>query len=312
MEKTSRIGVVVPCYRVSETIEKVLRGIPDWADRIYVVDDACPEQSGRLAEAMGLSRVTVLYHETNLGVGGAVITGYRKALEDGCEIIVKVDGDDQMDPAYLPALVEPLLAGRADYTKGNRFVDFKALRRMPKIRLFGNNLLSFLEKAYSGYWTIMDPTNGYTAIHRRVLEKLEPEKLAKDYFFESHMLLHLNLVGGVVEDVPIPARYGSENSSLKIGNVLLHFPGRLLCGLIRRLLLNYFIYNFNMASVYLLIGIPMLLWSLLFGTVKWVESLQEGVAQPTGTIILAALPLILSVELLLQAINIDIQSVPKR
>ncbi len=312
MENTKSIAVVVPCYRVLNTVELVLRSIPDIVSRIFVVDDACPDHSGDFVEKLALDRVTVLFHEQNLGVGGAVMTGYQKALEAGFDIVIKVDGDGQMDPAYIPSLIEPLITDQADYTKGNRFVDFKALRTMPKIRLFGNNMLSFLEKVYSGYWDVMDPTNGYTAIHRRVLEKLELNKIAKGYFFESHMLLHLNLISAVVKDIPIPARYADENSSLNIGKTLLRFPPKLIRGLCKRIFLKYFIYDFNMASVYLLLGIPMLFWSLIFGIIKWAESISQDTPQTAGTIILAALPLILAVEMLLQAINIDIQSVPKR
>jgi glycosyltransferase involved in cell wall biosynthesis len=303
-----KIAVVIPCYRVTDTIERVIVTLPDTVDHIIVVDDACPSGSGKVAESVGLEKVCVIYHESNQGVGGAVMTGYQKALELGCDIAVKVDGDGQMDPHYIPALIEPLLKNNADYTKGNRFYDFQALRSMPKMRLFGNNALSFMEKLFSGYWSIMDPTNGYTAIHRRVLEKLNFHKIAKGYFFESHMLLNLNLVNAVVRDVPIPARYGSETSSLSVRKTLIEFPPRLLYGLCKRIFFKYFIYDFNMASVYLLLGIPLFLWGFVFGLFQWIDSSLSGVPKSAGTIMLAALPLILSVEMLLQAINIDIHS----
>lgn len=312
MQTEAKIAVVIPCYRVAETIRNVVLGLPETVDHILVVDDACPEQSGRAAEEAGRAEVTVLYHAENQGVGGAVMTGYHKAMELGCEVVVKVDGDGQMDPAYLPALVSPLLTDQADYTKGNRFVDFQALRSMPKIRLFGNNVLSFLEKLFSGYWNLMDPTNGYTAIHRRTLEKLDLSRIAKGYFFESHMLLHLNLINAVVRDVPIPARYGTENSSLNIGKTLLHFPSRLIGGLFKRIFLKYFIYDFNMASVYLVLGVPLFLWGFGFGLFHWIDSAFSGEAKTAGTIMVSALPLIVSVEMLLQAINIDIHNVPKK
>jgi dolichol-phosphate mannosyltransferase len=248
MSDYTKIAVVIPCYRVSKTITDVIRGIPDFVHHIIVVDDYCPEGSGKAAQQTGRENLTVLFREKNGGVGAAVMTGYRKALELGCDIAVKMDGDGQMDPAYLPALIEPLVSNKADYTKGNRFVDFTALRSMPWPRLFGNNVLSFLEKVYSGYWNIMDPTNGYTAIHRRVLDKLDFSKIAKHYFFESHMLLHLYLLNAVIRDIPIPARYGDENSSLSIKKILWQFPYRLLGGLFKRVFLRYFIYDFNMAS----------------------------------------------------------------
>lgn len=312
MEKENTVAVVIPCYRAASTVCDVIESIPASVDYILVVDDACPEGSGKKAQEMSRDGVIVLTHSKNQGVGGAVMTGYRRALELGCGIVVKMDGDGQMDPLFLPELIKPLLQNDADYTKGNRFVDFKALRTMPKVRLFGNNILSFLEKVFSGYWNVMDPTNGYTAIHRRVLEKLDLSKIAQGYFFESHMLLHLNLVHAVVQDIPIPARYGAENSSLNIAKTLLHFPSRLIKGLFKRIFLKYFIYDFNMASVYLLLGVPLFFWGIGFGVFHWIDSSLSGNPKTAGTIMVAALPLIVSVEMLLQAVNIDIQNTPKK
>jgi len=312
MERTSTIGVVIPCYRVAPTIRDVITTLPNVVDYIIIVDDACPDNSWKIVSDLKSDKILFFHHENNQGVGGAVITGYRKALELGCDIVIKVDGDGQMDPKYIPDLIRPLVEDEADYTKGNRFIDFHALRSMPKIRLIGNNVLSFLEKLVSGYWGIMDPTNGYTAIHRRVLSELNLKKIAKGYFFESHMLLHLNLVNAVVNDIPIPARYGDEMSSLKIGRSLIQFPPRLFYGLLKRIFFKYFIYDFNMASVYLLLGVPLFLWGVIFGACEWIDSFFSNEAKTAGTIMVAALPLILSVEMLLQAINIDIQNTPGR
>ena len=183
-----KIAVVIPSYKVSKHIENVTESLPDFIDHIIIIDDACPESSGKIAEQLKNEKTTVIFHSKNQGVGGAVISGYKKSLELGCDITVKVDGDGQMNPAYIQALIEPLITGKADFTKGNRFRDLKALRAMPKIRLIGNNALSFLEKSYSGYWGIMDPTNGFTAIHKTTLQKLDLSKIARDYFFESNML----------------------------------------------------------------------------------------------------------------------------
>lgn len=305
-------AVIIPAYRVSETLADVISTIPDWIDYIIVVDDACPESSGKIAEGLNMTNLIVLYHEKNQGVGGAVITGYKKALELGCDIAIKMDGDGQMDPAYLGDLIEPLINDRADYTKGNRFRDFSALRFMPKLRLFGNSILSFLVKCSSGYWNMMDPTNGYTAIHRRVLERLNLQRISKRFFFESDMLINLNVINAVVKDVAIPARYGKEKSSLKVNRVLFQFPPKLLAGLVKRIFLKYFVYDFNMASVYILVGLPMFMLSVIFGIKEWIESIVTGVPRTAGTIMLIALPIIVSFQMLLQAIQIDIASVPKK
>jgi len=309
---TGKKAVVIPCYKVARHIAEVIRGIPPHIEHVLVVDDACPQGSGRIAEQLGDPRVRVLYHPANQGVGAAMVTGYRQALELGCELVIKMDGDGQMDPHCLDPLIAPLVCGEADYAKGNRFSDLRALRAMPTVRLIGNNIMSFLVKAFSGYWNLMDPTNGYTAITRATLEKLDLNKLARRYFFESDLLLHLNLVNAVVRDVPMPARYGSETSSLRAREVLWSFPPRLVCGLLRRILLKYFIYDFNLASVYLLLGVPLFLWGVLFGLAEWLDSYARGVPKTAGTIMLAALPLIVSFEMLLQAIGIDIHSVPRK
>jgi len=164
--KTPVIAVVVPCYKVERHLEGVLTSVPQTVRHIIVVDDACPNSSGKIAEALQSKdeRIVTLFHPANRGVGGAVITGYQHALSLSSDIVVKMDGDGQMDPAQVPQLVEPLVAGRADYAKGNRFRNFDELRQMPRLRLVGNSFLSFFLKAASGYWNLMDPSNGYTAI----------------------------------------------------------------------------------------------------------------------------------------------------
>jgi glycosyltransferase involved in cell wall biosynthesis len=307
-----KIATIIPAYNVKKGICDLLLSIPSDINSIIVIDDKCPESSGKEAEKVNDSRITVLYHEQNMGVGGAVITGYKKALEFECDIFIKIDGDGQMDPKHIPALIEPLIREEADYTKGNRFMDFKALKKMPKVRLFGNSILSFLLKAASGYWNIIDPTNGYTAIHRRVLERLDLNRISKRYFFESDMLIRLNIISAVVRDISIPAKYGTEKSSLSVLKIAFQFPPKLLKCLIKRLFLKYFIYDFNMASIYLLLGLPMFIFGFVFGTIEWIDSIFNGSAKTAGTIMVSALPIIVSFQMLLQAINIDINSTPSK
>lgn len=306
--KTVKKAVVIPAYKVKQSIQKVISTIPAFIDHIIVVDDKCPEGSGLIAEQVTDRRLTVIFHDQNQGVGAAAISGYKKAMEFGCDIIVKMDGDGQMQPEYLKQLILPLVQGRADYTKGNRYHDFKALMSMPKARLVGNNILSFMVKAFSGYWSTMDPVNGYTAITGEALKKLNLLKIEKRYFFEADMLLNLNLIDAVVDDVPIPAKYGDEKSSLKISHSALTFPLKLAIGMTKRIFFKYFIHDFNMASVYMVFGLPMFLWSMIFGTIQWIDSYVNNTPQSAGTIMLAALPLIISTEMLLQAVSIDIHA----
>ncbi len=288
--------------------------MPEFIDHIIVVDDFCPERSGKIAQEASKEdpRISVIFHKKNKGVGGAMITGYKEALAQNSDIVVKMDSDGQMDPAHLPALIAPLADGTCDYTKGNRFSDFKALRGMPRLRLVGNSLLSFMVKSCSGYWNLMDPSNGYTAISRTALAKLDLAKLSKRYFFESDMLIRLNILNAVIRDIPIPARYGDEESSLSIRHSLLSFPFLLLKGATRRFVLKYLIYDFNMASVYVIAGLPMLLWGIIFGLYHWIVNASAGIPTPTGTVMLSVLPLILGTQFLIAAINIDINATPGR
>src|SRR3954451_13199625 len=187
-----RIAVVIPCFRVKRYILDVIARIGPEVDAIYVIDDKCPESSGAfVTEQVADARVTVLFHAENQGVGGATLTGMRRAAEQGATVIVKIDGDGQMDPALIDRFVRPILRGEADYTKGNRFNDLDRIRSMPMARLIGNAVLSFVTKVSSGYWDIFDPSNGYVAIHARVLEHLPLEKVSRRYFFEADLLYWL-------------------------------------------------------------------------------------------------------------------------
>lgn len=308
-----RVGLIIPCYRVARHLGAVLDGLPDDLDHIVVVDDCCPDGSGRVAldYAARDPRIDIVTHAVNGGVGAAMVSGFRRALDLGCDIVVKMDGDGQMDPAFLPQLLDPLRQGCADMAKGNRFRDFKALRSMPMVRLLGNSGLSFLVKAASGQWGVMDPTNGYLALTRKALESIELDRLSPRYFFESDLLIRLGTARLAVQDVAMPARYGDEDSSLSVGKTLLTFPPLLLRGFLRRLLLSYFVHDFNIASLYLLTGLPLLVFGLVVGLAEWLISVESGVPRTAGTVMLAGLPLILGLQLLLQAIAFDVANAPR-
>ncbi len=316
MEKTLRqeatVAVVIPAYRVEKELGAVLQSIPAFIRHIIVVNDASPDATAQVAAqaAQADGRICLLHHPQNRGVGGAMITGYQKALQLGADIIVKVDGDGQMNPADIPALIAPLLQAKADFTKGNRFRDFRALTQMPLVRRVGNIGLSFLAKAASGYWNIFDPTNGFLAIRASALRRLPLEEIHHTYFFEISQLCQLYHIGAVVRDVPLPARYAAETSNLSIPRVLLEFPPRLLVAFVRRIALHYFLYDFSLASVYLLTGFPLFLFGIIFGSVEWFAYASRGIPAPTGTVMLATLPVILGIQLLLSAAAIDLQSIP--
>ncbi len=312
--KGQTIAAVVPAYRVEREIASVLRGLPRYVQKIIVVDDASPDGTPGIVAALARrdARLLLIRHDRNRGVGGAMITGFNKALELGARVIVKVDGDGQMDADRLPDLLLPLIQGQADYTKGNRFRDFAALRQMPLIRRIGNMGLGFLAKAATGYWSLFDPTNGFLAIRAETLAQIPLDQLDRGYYFEISMLANLYLLGAVVQDVPMPARYKGEVSSLAVHRVLFEFPGKLLGTFLRRAVMKNFIYDFSMVSVYLLTGLPLLLFGLIFGGLEWIRYARLGAAAPTGTVMLPTLCVLLGIQLLLSAIESDLRSVPKQ
>ncbi len=308
-----RIAVVIPCYRVGSAILDVLASIPALVERIHVVDDACPEGSGALAAAQCMDqRVVVHTHACNQGVGGAVITGYRAALADGANIVVKMDGDGQMDPAALPQLIGPIVRGQADYTKGNRFYDLAQIGRMPGVRIFGNAALSFMSKLSSGYWDVFDPTNGYTAIHARVLAKLPLHKISRRYFFETDMLFRLNIGRAVVVDVPLDARYGTETSNLHVSQVLFDFGYKHVRNTFKRLFYNYFLRDMSLASIELVMGALFVSVGVVLGAWFWFESANTGITASAGSVMLVALQIIVGLQLILGFLAYDIATVPRR
>lgn len=307
------IAVVIPCYRVKRHILGVVERIGTEVSKIYVVDDKCPDHSGQFVQQECRDpRVVVVFNEVNLGVGGAVMAGYRKALADGVDVIVKIDGDGQMDPAMLMRFVRPIIKEQADYSKGNRFYDLSRILQMPKIRLFGNAALSFMAKLSTGYWGLFDPTNGYTAISARIAAHLPLEKISERYFFETDILFRLNTLRGVVVDIPMHAHYAGEKSGLKISKVLIEFVFKHSRNTVKRIFYNYFLRDMNIASFELVVGLLMISFGLIYGGYHWVESSARSVATPTGIIMLATLPIIVGFQLLLAFLAFDMANVPHR
>ncbi|EKO3566126.1 glycosyltransferase family 2 protein [Vibrio metschnikovii] len=308
-----KIAVAIPCFNVKKHILSVIEQIGGEVNLIYVVDDCCPEKTGDfVAQQCRDPRVIIIRHTENQGVGGAVISAYRQALIDNIDIVVKIDGDGQMDPSLLPHFIEPIKRGEADYTKGSRFFTLQSLESMPPLRKFGNAILSFVNKVSSGYWTIMDPTNGYTAIHRQALSLLPLEKLSKRYFFESDMLFRLGTLRAVVQDIPMDAIYADEVSNLSIKKVLIDFPPLYIKAFLKRVFYNYFLRDFNGASLKLVIGLLLILTGSFWGGLQWINSILSGHEASTGTVMLAVLPIILGFQMLLSAIDYDMSHSPTR
>lgn len=300
MQEAPRIAVVIPSFRAAGTIGGVLRAIGGEVRHIYVIDDGCPDATGeRALRDNSDPRVVVLHNKRNLGVGGAMKRGYARALADGAEIVVKLDADGQMDPLHLPRLIAPILEGRADYAKGNRFAPARlmpsgsspsALKAMPPARRAGNMAFSVLHKAATGYWRIGDPANGYTAIHARALERIGLDALANCFFFETDMLFRLNLVDAVVADVPLPACYPGSGSSLSLRRVAPRFAVMTASRLVRRLRSKYFTGEWNPGSVRLAAGMAMIASSAGLAGWRWL-AVAKGAGLGASAAALACLAL---------------------
>lgn len=305
------IVAVIPCYRVRDQVLQVLAAIPPMIERIYCVDDGCPQSSGDVIAAQCSDpRVRVLRHPSNQGVGAAVMTGYAAALADGADIVVKIDGDGQMPLDLLDNLLQPILAGQADYTKGNRFYFLRDLEGMPKGRLIGNAILGFITKLSSGYWSVFDPTNGFTAIHRAALSRLRFNLIKRRYFFESDMLHHLYLARAVVVDVPVPAIYGDEISGLSAGRVILPFLRGNLRNFVRRLVYTYYVRDLNIASLEFVLSLLLMGSGGLWGLAKLWRSVETGIAATAGETLLSVLPIIMGFQMLLAAVHYDTRNSP--
>ena len=301
-----KIAVAIPCYKVEQHLPQVVAGLPPFVDSILLVDDCSPDGTPALVDRMAAAdtRVLALHHSVNQGVGGAMKTAFRKALEMDVDVVVKLDGDGQMDATYIQSLVESL--ADAEYAKGNRLYDRRQLRSMPTVRRVGNLGLGFMVKAASGYWNVSDPVNGFFAIRTSTLRLMDLDRVANRYFFESSMLIGMHYAGARISEVPMPAIYGSEKSNLSIGRTLVGFPPRLVAAWLRRLHLSYFVYDFNVCSLYLMVGLPSFLFGLVFGLCNWIHYASISSPSPTGTIMVAVLTFILGFQLLLAAAQYDI------
>jgi dolichol-phosphate mannosyltransferase len=308
-----KIAVVIPCFNVKKHVINVLKKIPKNISKIYVIDDKCPEETGEFVKLnIKDKRLKIITHKINLGVGAAVISGYREAIKDNIDIVVKIDGDGQMDPSLIPSFIMPIIYGQADYTKGNRFYNLEEIMVMPKKRIFGNAVLSFINKISSGYWNIFDPTNGFTAIHADVIRMLPLNKISKRYFFESDTLFRLNIIKAVVEDVPMHANYDNESSNLKIWKILPEFFTGHIRNTFKRIFYNYYLRDMSIASFELPLGFIFLIFGFYFGFNNWDYYSNIGEITPPGTVMISAISILVGIQFILAFINFDINSIPKK
>lgn len=301
------LAVIIPAYRAAETIGAVVGRIPSYVEWIIVVNDASPDRLDEAIARIPDPRLVPLRHERNRGVGGAMVTGYRKAVELGADLIAKIDADGQMDPEYLDRFVRLMTVHHCDYVKANRFGHIESLPSMPKIRLFGSLALTFLTKFASGYWNVFDPQNGYVMITRRMLRRLDLDRIDPGYFFENSMLINLNILRARIGEIYLPARYGNEISSMKLSRIIRDFPVKLARGWLFRIYHKYIFRSLSPFAPLLVFGILAMAWGSIWGGLAWHKSIATGIPATTGTVILALLPLLLGWSALLQALILDVQ-----
>ena len=306
MLEGKRVAVVVPAHDEERLIGETLRGIPDFVDRVYVVDDASRDGTAAAARAAGDPRVVVLAHERNEGVGAAIVTGYRRALADRVDVTCVMAADNQMDPAELASLAGPVARGETDYAKANRLVTGEAWRVIPRSRYLGNAVLSFLTKIASGYWHVADSQAGYTALSLAALERLDLDRVYPRYGFPNDLLVHLNVAGARVRDVPSRPIYGvGERSGIRLRSVVPRISLLLVKGFWRRLWEKYVIRDFHPLVLFYVLGALMTLVGLVLGLVVAVSRLAFGNDITTPTVVLVALLLISGSQFTLFAMWFD-------
>ena len=309
----SSIWVVLPCYNVAEHIKGVMSSVPDYVSGIVAVNDASRDQTLILLEDLKADpRMHILDNPINLGVGGSTKRGFEYAFNHGAEIVVKIDGDGQMDPSLIADFVDPIICGRADYVKGNRFINTDQVISMPKMRLLGNLALSFLTKLSSGYWEIFDPNNGFVAISKKAFKLIPTGKIDNRYFFESDMLFRLHLARAVIQDVPIPTSYGSEVSGLSEVKSIFEFGYKHHRNFLKRILIEYYLRDFNLGSLQLPLGLGLSLFGGFYGVSNFIHFHALDLQTPTGTQVLVAMSLLSGLQLLLSFFAFDISNSPKK
>ena len=303
-----RVAVVVPAFDEERLVGETIRGIPELVDRIVVVDDASRDGTAAAAEAVGDERVRIIRHEQNTGVGAAIATGYRRALEEEIDVTCVMAADNQMDPAELRELVEPVARGEVEYAKANRLVSGEAWNVIPRTRYLGNAVLSLLTKIASGYWHVADSQAGYTALSLNALRRLDLDALYPRYGFPNDVLVHLNIQNARVRDVPSRPIYDvGERSGIKLRSVVPRISWLLLKGFWWRMGQKYVIRDFHPLVFFYVFGVLMLGVGLALGLVELALRIAGNAITP-ATIVLVAVLLIAGLQMTLFAMWFDMEA----
>ncbi len=308
MVEGKRVAVVIPAHNEQDLVGETLAGIPGFVDRVIVVDDASTDATAERARAVGDGRVDVVTHDTNAGVGAAIVTGYKLALAEGLDVVCVMAADNQMDPADLETLVTPVARGELDYEKANRLFTGEAWSLIPRTRYLGNAILSLLTKVASGYWHVADSQTGYTAISREMLAELDLDRVYARYGFPNDMLVHLNVWNARVRDFPSRPIYGvGERSGIRLRTVVPRISWLLVKGFFWRMKEKYVIRDFHPLVFFYALGFLMTGIGLALGVLETVLRIM-GNEIPVATVVLVALLLISGSQFTLFAMWFDMES----
>lgn len=277
----------MPCYKSRATALSTSLRCLRYVDIVICVDDACPENTGKHIELNNKSKnILVIYHEENMGVGGATKTGIREAIRLGFKTIIKIDSDGQADPKLIPRLAERVESCGADICKGNRFNDIRVINSMPPARLIGNAALSFITKASTGYWEIFDPTNGLICLKSSAIRRIHLDKTDDRYFFETDILFRAGLIDLIIDEISMDAVYAQEVSSLSPSKELLNFGARHIVTILKRIAYQYLLLDFNPGSISLIVGALFMSVSSAIGIYRLIIGLIYGETTSSGTLTL--------------------------
>ena len=312
MYRNQKIGIFVPAFNEEKNIGEVLETMPDYVDHILVVDDYSHDDTSKVVKKFMKKdkRIILERNKKNQGNGYGAKFAYQKLVEMGCDLIAPLAGDGQTEPQYLPRLLDPVVDGKYDLAKGNRFLEAAVYKKMPRYRFVGNIFVTMLNKFSTGYYSMFDSLNGYYVARAETLKKINFEALGDRYEFENSFWIQLNIAGARVLDVSIPPVYKDEKSKIKLVRVVLPTLWTLQKGFVKRIFLKHVLFNFSPIGLFYIAGTILTWFGIIFGLVVFLTSLGPSVAS-TATVMIAVVPFILGVQFLLQAVVLDIQNEPK-
>lgn len=312
MYRSQKIGIFVPAFNEEKNIGEVLKTMPDYVDHILVVDDHSSDDTSKVVKKFMKKdkRIILERNRQNQGNGYGAKFAYQKLIEMGSDIIGPLAGDGQTEPQYLTRLLDPVIDGKCDLAKGNRFLEAAVYKKMPRYRFIGNIFVTMLNKFSTGYYSMFDSLNGYYVVRANVLSKINFDALGNRYEFENSFWIQLNIANARLLDVSIPPIYKDEQSKIKLAKVVLPTLWTLQKGFVKRIFLKYILFNFSPIGLFYIAGTLLTWFGIIFGVVVLLTSIGPAVAS-TATVMIAVVPFILGIQFLLQAVVLDIQNEPK-